>query len=385
MPADSAITRQRAELVTRTDLLDLARFSDEHGHAVSFYFALTSTPDNSHRAEAIAIKRLIQKAQTHFASQSMPASLAKDLEEILTVAEEVRLNPARLRAVFACREMRVWRDFDLPAPHSISRLVVGQGFVMLPLLAAVQSCAPYCVVILETGKARAFVVRGTEIQEIAGKLPTEDLSLHPEDSRVGWSKRIDKDVEEHEKTYFKKLFDVLYEFMTEQQIPRLVVGCREDLWGEIQPQFAILRSSAFLGHFHLPNFAIGSADILRVAIPVLQEAQKRRSIDLLSEINESPSRAAFGVRDVFRALGEGRVLKLALGKLPNQTISVCRDCGGMWAGAGHNCILCGSAKSYYIAAEEGLIRQAFLTDAEILWVEADTAPGFSGAAALLRY
>lgn len=39
----------------------------------------------------------------------------------------------------------------------------------------------------------------------------------------------------------------------------------------------------------------------------------------------------------------------------------------------------------YIAAEEGLIRQALTTDSEILLVEEDVIPGFSGAAALLRY
>jgi hypothetical protein len=36
-------------------------------------------------------------------------------------------------------------------------------------------------------------------------------------------------------------------------------------------------------------------------------------------------------------------------------------------------------------AEEGLIRQALLTDAEILFAETDAVPGFNGAAARLRY
>ncbi len=53
--------------------------------------------------------------------------------------------------------------------------------------------------------------------------------------------------------------------------------------------------------------------------------------------------------------------------------------------AGHSCTSCGHAEVRYKAAEEGLIRQTLLTDAEILMVEADTATGFGGAAALLRY
>jgi hypothetical protein len=57
----------------------------------------------------------------------------------------------------------------------------------------------------------------------------------------------------------------------------------------------------------------------------------------------------------------------------------------MTAAAGHNCVACGNAEGFYMAAEEGLIRRALLTDAEILFVEADSVPGFNGAAALLRY
>ena len=385
MPAHTALTRHHADVVTRKDLSELVKFSDDDALAVSFYFSLVSTPDNSHHQEVIAIKRLIQMAKDRLRDGSVPSSLARDLDDLLVAAEEVRLNPARFRAIFACHGRHVWKEFDLPVPRSVSHLDVGRRFVVLPLLAAAQSCAPYCVVLLETGKARTFVVRGTEIHEAEDRLPVEDLSLHAEDSRVGWSRHIDKGLKQHEKAYFKRLSHDLREFMTEQQIPHVVVGCREDLWGEIGVEFGLLPTGALLGHFHLPNFAIGAADVLRMATPVFQEGQKQRSVDLLREINETPSRSAFGVSDVLRALREGRALKLALGQLPNQTISECQDCGGMWAEAACNCIQCGSAKSRYLAAEEGLIRQALRADTEILVVEPGTAPGFSGAAALLRY
>jgi hypothetical protein len=38
-----------------------------------------------------------------------------------------------------------------------------------------------------------------------------------------------------------------------------------------------------------------------------------------------------------------------------------------------------------LLAKEGMIRQAVLTDAEILNFEKDESPGFNGAAALLRH
>jgi len=40
---------------------------------------------------------------------------------------------------------------------------------------------------------------------------------------------------------------------------------------------------------------------------------------------------------------------------------------------------------YLLAAEEGLLRRALLTDAEIPLVEADVVPEFDGTAAMLRF
>lgn len=385
MPPGTVPARHPAQLVMRKDLLDLANFCDEQAHALSFYFSLASTPDNSHREELIAIKRLLQQERTHLAPEPAPRLLAKDLEELVDVAEEIRVNPARLRAVFACRRKQVWREFDLPAPDSISQLEIGRRFRLFPLMAALQSSAPYCVVLLESGKARLFVVHGSEIREIEGRLPVEDLSLHAADSRVGWSKRIDKNVAEHEKAYSKKLSHSLLGFMAEQRITNLLIGCREDLWSEVKRQFAVFEDGALVGHFHLPNFTIGPIEVLRTAGPIFAAKQRQRCRALLDEINETPSRAAFGVGDVLRALEQGRVQKLALGKLPQQTISECQDCGLMGAEAGHSCISCGSTAVRYLPAEEGLIRQGLVSDVEISLVEADTIPGFGGVAALLHY
>ena len=63
MPAHTALTRHHAEVVTREDLSELVKFSDDEARAISFYFSLVSTPDNSHHQEVIAIKRLIQMAK----------------------------------------------------------------------------------------------------------------------------------------------------------------------------------------------------------------------------------------------------------------------------------------------------------------------------------
>ena len=371
-------------VVTREDLLTLATFCNQHAAAVSFGFGHVTMPDNAHREEVIAVKRLVQETIANFAPESAPAGVAMDLEQVLAVAEEIRLNPARLRLVFACRDQSFWQEFDLPSTGPLSFLHVGRRFHLAPLMLALQSIVPYCVAILESGKARAFVVRGTEILEVTGRLAIEEESLEVNDPRVGWSRHVIKGRTEHEKGYFKNLAHQLLQLASEQQATGLVIGCHEDLWGEVEPQFVHLEK-ILMGRFHLPHFDAEATQVLRMAMPVFAEHQTTRVPAALREINETPSRGAVGVEDVLEALLAGRVRKLVLGRLPGQTISECNACGRMMAVAGHNCRSCGNVEVCYLPAEEGLIRQALLTDAEILLVETGAVPGFNGAAALLRY
>lgn len=379
------ITDRRVEqVIAREDLLTLASLCDPHATAISFGFGHIATPDEAHHEEVIAIKRLVQQAIEHFAPGPAPVSLSKDLEQILAVADEIQLNPARLRLVFACRDQGLWREFDLPSTGPQSFLSVGRRFQVAPLMLTMQSLAPYCVAILESGKARAFVVRGTEIQEVTGNLAIEALTSPVDDPRVGWSRHVLKGRTEHEKGYFKTLSHRLLQLVSKQHATGLVIGCHQDLWGEVEPQFVHLEK-VLMGRFHLAHFDTEPTQVLRMSMPVFSEGQTKPVLAILQEINETPSREALGVRDVLEALLAGRVQKLVLGHLPGQTISECTACGQMMAVAGHNCVSCGKAEMSYMAAEEGLIRQALLTDAEVLFVEPDAVPGFNGAAALLRY
>jgi hypothetical protein len=376
--------REVKKLVTREDIVTIATLCDQHGTAVSFGFGHFPTPDNAHHEEVIAIKGLVQEPIAKYAPEPAPIGLTKDLEHILAVAEEVRHGPARLRLVFACRDQGFWREFDLPSAEPQSFLHVGRRFQLAPLILAMQSLAPYCVAILESGKARAFMVRGTEIEEMTGTLAIEKLSLPVNDPRVGWSKHVLKGRTEHEKGYFKSLSHQLLLLISKQHARGLVIGCHEDLWGEVEPQFAYLEN-VLMGRFHLSHFDAEPVQVLRAATPVFAEGQKKQILATLHEITETPSREAVGAEDVLEALLAGRAQKLVVGHLPGQTISECKACGRMTAVAGRDCASCGNAEVSYMAAEEGLIRQALLTDAEVLFVEKDALPGFNGAVALLRY
>jgi hypothetical protein len=382
MHASNAATHvEPKRSVTKDDMLTLAKVSDTQDDLVSFYFSLASTPDTSHREEVLMVKDLVHDIMR---GQRTTPGLAADMNSLLATAEEIRNTPSRLRAVFACRDQTIWQEFDLPADGSVRYLKVGKRFQMAPLLRALDSCVPYCVALIEHGKTRAFVVHGTDIQEVAGRFTAQDLGLHADDTRVGWSHHIEGTLEERAKGYLKGLILEIQNFMREYGSSLLVIGCREDLWGEIEPH---LRGQQWpgkiIGHFDPPDFEVSSFNVFQTARPIFEEYQRRRYFEVVDKVNSAAQHAA-GLEEVGQLLEQGRVQKLVLGKPSDDVILECQRCGHLQAVVDH-CQYCGSRAMLVDPAEEALIRKALLTDAEIVSAGMQTSYGIDGVAALLRF
>lgn len=376
------ISLEARSSVTREDLLALANSYDDNACAVSFYFSLSSSPDNSHREEVLMIKQMVSDGFRMLGNED---GVSKDLAAIVTAAEEVRHTPSRLKAVFACRDQHIWQAFDLPAYGSISRLEIGRHFHIAPLLQARQLSSPCCAVIVERGKARAFVLQGTNIQEIPGRFKTEDIGLHGDDSRVGWSHHIEDNLQEHARAYLKKLALEIHRFMEEHKASCLVMGCREDLWSELEPQLLGPEQAAVIGRFHTANFDVSPHDVLLAVRPMFQESLQKRYQDVLHKIKESISHGVVGLDQVLDTLEEGRVQKLLLGTRSNEMITECRQCAHLHSGTADKCVFCGSNNTHAVLAEEALIRKALLTEAEILLPPPGASQVFDSVAAWLRY
>jgi len=210
------------------ELAGLLGFFSASGDAISFYLGWPEVRDNSHRDEAIAAKNLVQRV-TQSATGSLSASVLDDLQRIRKKMEEVRSDSNRLRTVFACGDKGLWREFDLPCRDSCREIYLGQYLRAVPLM---QKARPYGVVLMETGKARVFLVRGADVEEIPDAIASADLSLRPDESRVGWSSHIDEDQREHERAFLKHAVQQMREFAERKRLDSLIVGCREEVWPE---------------------------------------------------------------------------------------------------------------------------------------------------------
>jgi hypothetical protein len=380
----SAFAAEPIPHLTARVLPQLANFRDPDGHAVSFFFSLQSIPDKSHHTEIVLIRDLVREQARRLDVHHAPA-LAKDLEIVLSEADDVRANPRSWRILYADHHAGLLQKYQLPAPKSMRLLHIGEHFLLAPMFRAMEYCTPFGVVIFERGRARAFVVRGFDIQEFSGSLPKEKIAPHVRDGRIAWIQHVDEHVEEHVRKYFKELAAKVRLFLTEKNLKHVVFGCHEFLWGEAEPAFADFEKSALLGRFVPAAFDASAAEIRNEAYPMFENHRRAVGQALLDEIQGNPAHGAMGAQPVMERLIEARVRILLLGRPIEGTLGECDNCGHVLARTDEACIFCGSTKVHAIAAEEALVRQAVLTDAEILTFDADEVPVCRGAAALLRY
>jgi hypothetical protein len=380
----SAIPPASAPVLVRSDLPDLANFRDPNGHAVSFFFSLQSVPDKSHRTEVILVRDLMREELHRIATRKAPG-LAEDLEAVLTQADEVRDNPRYCTILYACHRQGFRRKFELPAPKPIRQLHVGERFLLAPMFWALNFCTPYGVLIFERGRARIFVVRGFQIQEFNGRLPKENITLHVRASRSESEKHREHHLEDHVRAYCKDLAEKARLFLAEEKLHEMVFGCREDLWGEAKPAFADFENGLLIGRFVPSDYEMPAADVRQATYPIFEENRRKSGAALLERITDEPAHGAVGVNAVMECLIEGRVQKLMLGRPVDGAVSECDNCGRLQPRTDGPCMFCGNASLHGLEADEGLTRQAVLTDAEILTFDGDEVPGFTGTAALLRY
>lgn len=370
--------------VTPDDLISLARFTDPGGNAVSFYFQLSSATDNSHRREVLLIRNMMRKILSQIPEGHQSQGLIEDLEALQAISGEIRKDPARLTAVFACFDQHVWQAYSLPAIDAETRLEAGRHFNLAPLLEALESCTPYAVVAIERDKIRGFAARGAEIEEVKdffNAQGADDGEEEPQARRPNYSWK-----KKHERTrvWARALPGEIQRFMALLKCSHLVIGCRDDQWHEISRDFGAELLLAVAGRFHLPGFDITPEEALALASPMFRAYQHKRRSDFFHEIEESPVRRVMGTERVLSHLQDGRLQKLLLGLMPEQKISECPDCGRMQVEPDAPCRTCGNRRLETTSAEAALARQAVLTDVEVLVAPAEEKVELNAVAGLRR-
>jgi peptide subunit release factor 1 (eRF1) len=374
-------------MISREMLLQLAVLQSPKHDAVSFYFQPPAPRDKSHRDEVILIKDLVRQAQREAEKTGRKPS-ESDLRRLITLAEGLA-NIHRAKAVFACASQGVWQEFDLPALPGRTVLIVNRRFHLRPLAMA-QAAAPRTgVLLIDRKHARVFDVSGgetREVEDLFGALPRRGRS-------DGWggydAGHAERHVENETMHHVKHTLDRVLGRFTGGAIEKLVIGCRDEMWPELEPHLHPYLRQALAGRFSA-DVATATPDLVRErAERVLREREENRGQELVREVlgeARRNGRGATGLRQVLEALEMGEVQALVMAETFSAAAVECGNCGHVDARDATSCAVCGGPTRPLDDVADALVTLALRNHAELLQISGDgDLERAGGVGALLRF
>jgi peptide subunit release factor 1 (eRF1) len=379
-------------MITREEIRELAQFhtTGNEGWALSFYFEPRTPQNKSHREETILAKDLVRKALREAEKNSKNGSTRADLNRILEMAENLHGNQARARVVFACGSRNFWREFDLPSQLPGTQLFVNRQFHLKPLALLLGAQPRLSIALVDRQKARFFDLRLEELKEREGMFRTPPIRQGRSDGYAGYDgghaqRRVNDEALHHFKGVAERLITALEKNLYE----KLIIGCHETSWHELESQLHPYVKKRLLGHFPAELSRITNEQIREQASRILHESLDQRCKELAKEAisqAKSNARGVTGLRRVLRSLELGEIQTLLIGDKFSHPAVECTSCGHLDAHMVPKCPACSRDTREVEDVTEAIISSAIRRDIELFYVKDD--PEFDRAgniAALLRF
>jgi len=379
-------------MITREDIRELAQFRAEGDgqRALSFYFEPRTPQNKSHREEAILAKDLVRDALREAERNGKNAEVRSDLRRILELAEGLHGNQARAKAVFACGARGFWREFDLPSQLPSTQLFVNRQFHLKPLARLLGAQPRLCVALVDRHRARFFDLRLDALTEREALFRTLPARQGRGDGYAGYDGgHAQRRVQDETMHHFKEVAGHLKESLEKGWFDKLIIGCHDTNWRELELQLHPYVKQRLLGRFSADVAKMSNEEIRERAGSLLEDWIERRQRELTREVlsqAKSNSRGVTGLRRVLRSLEVGEVQALLLGESFAHPAVECTACGHLDAHIVRFCSVCGHATSEMDDVCDAVIPRAIQRDIELFYVKDD--PEFDQAgniAALLRF
>jgi peptide subunit release factor 1 (eRF1) len=379
-------------MITREEIRELAQFrtSGTDGWALSFYFEPPTPQNKSHREETILAKDLVRKALREAEKHGKNGSTRADLNRILEMAENLHGNQARARAVFACGSRNFWREFDLPSQLPGTQLFVNRQFHLKPLALLLGAQPRLSVALVDRQKARFFDLRLDELKEREGMFRTPPARQGRSEGFAGYDGgHAQRRIEDEALHHFKGVAEHLSTALEKGMFEKLIIGCHETTWHELESQLHPYVKQRLLDHFPADLSRITNDQIREQAGRILRASLGQRCKDLAQETisqAKSNARGVTGLRRVLRSLELGEVQTLLIGDKFSHPAVECTNCGHLDAHTVPKCPVCSHDTREIEDVTEAIIAVAVRRDIELFYVKDD--PEFDRAgniAALLRF
>jgi peptide chain release factor subunit 1 len=376
-------------MITREALRELATFNSPEQCCTSFYFQPLPPRDQSHRGEAILIKDIIRQAQREAERAGRKGAARGDVERISLLAESLNGNHSRAKAIFACEPLGIWREYDLPARLARTEVLISRRFHLRPL-APLLTESRCCVAVVDRKRARLFDVWMGEVKQVddfTDMIPRAGRS----DGFAGYEAgHNDRHLDNHAMRHYQNVCERLLRlYANGNGFDRLLLGCRDEVWGEIEPHFHTYLRDALLGNRHLDVTSVTPEQVREAAEHAVAEDATSRRGGLLREVvgeAQRNGRGALGLRHVLSSLERGEVQAILMGDNLQATVVECTHCGHVDTRMVKECALCGQPTQEIDDVTDVLITQAMRNSAEVVYVGDDDALAGAGkVGALLRF
>ena len=359
-------------MITRDDIRELANFHSPESCAVTFYYQPATPLNRTHREESILVKDLIRNALREAEKSGSKSACARtDLTRINNLVETLHGNGGQAKAIFASSKHEFWREFDVPAQLPKTRLILNQRFHLKPLAAVLDGASRACVLVADRAKARIFEIVNKNIQErqdFVNFLPHRIKSDgwggydggHAERSKLNEAMLHFKAVADHITGYFER-----------GECDRLLIGCADELWPEIEPHLHPYAKQHLVGHFRINYKLATPEEIKEIAQTMLREYEAERKKKLIGDvISEAHANGlgAIGLRRVLRSLEVGEVQTLLLASNFQAHGVKCYHCGHMDYHLSPNCTVCGKPNTELEDIGDAIVGHAIRGGIEIVYI-----------------
>lgn len=379
-------------MITREEVRELARFQADQPQdcALSFYYAPRTPQDKSHREEAILAKDLVKNALRETEKAGKNGCVRADLDRILQVAETLHGNQARGKAIFACGNRSFWREFNVPLQLASSQLFVNRRFHLKPLAQLLGSQPRLCVALVDRQKARFFDLRLDELTEHEGLFRTLPVRQGRGDGYAGYEGgHAQRRVQDEALHHLKEVAEHLREASEKGMFEKLIIGCHDTAWRELESRLHPYVKKRLLGHFSAEVSKMSMEQIREQASRILREWRDQRRHELVDEVLDqakSNNRGVTGLRRVLRSLELGEIQTLLLGDNFAHAAAECPSCAHIDAHPTPVCPACGRETREIDDVCDAIIPIAIQRDIEVFYIKDDAEFDRAGnIAALLRF
>ncbi len=377
-------------MITRADIRELANFHSPEGCAVTFYYQPTTPANRSHRDESIRVKDLVNNAFREAEKDGgRHKSAAADLQRILEMAEALRNNGRKAKAVFACAASGFWREFDLPTRLPKTNLVLNRRFHLKPLAAIFDGMQHACVALVDRSKARVF--------EITDGIIVEKLDFINELTRRGRSDgwggydagHVERRVANETMQHFKIVSEAITGHFQGGGCEKLLIGCHDDIWSDFEPQLHSYVRQRLVGRFRIDPKTATEREVYEMATELLASHDNERKQEMITNVIGEAHRnglGAIGLRRVLRSIEAGEVDTLMIASNFNAPGVKCYNCGHMDLHIAPTCVMCGKPNTELEDLGDAIVGHAIRHGLDLVYIGDDEQFDKIGRiAALLRF